>query len=52
MLGNLKEETPELLNASKDVPQEQEPVDLYNLAEKIVEKLLQELSIENERMGY
>jgi hypothetical protein len=32
--------------------QGEQQIDLEKLAEKIVELLLQELSIENERMGY
>jgi hypothetical protein len=36
----------------KTASQGEQQIDLEKLAEKIVELLLQELSIENERMGY
>jgi hypothetical protein len=53
MLGDPQKILSELRKASNEAPPEQaQQIDLNQLAEKIVEKLLQELSIENERMGY
>jgi predicted KAP-like P-loop ATPase len=53
MLSDPQKILSELQKASKEAPLEQaQEIDLNQLAEKIVEKMLQELSIENERMGY
>jgi hypothetical protein len=53
MLSDPQKILSEFRKVSNEVALEQaQEIDLNQLAEKIVEKLLQELSIENERMGY
>jgi hypothetical protein len=52
MMGDIKENVSDLLDKVKgDAQDEEQPIDLQKLAELIFEKLLQELSIENERTG-
>jgi hypothetical protein len=52
MMGDLKENVADLLDKVKGDSQDgEQPIDLQKLAELIFEKLLQELSIENERTG-